>query len=140
MGIAARLRRDATQRTNIAFVLLALLGLLISSCEGTRSADLARGGDPGDPVARLVGTSPERLTQLLGEPNFSRNDGPAAMWRYDSADCFLDVFFYREASGLRVNHVEARPRAAAAGAVPAAATPNACYGRVAAARRPRPVG
>ncbi len=140
MGIAERLRRNATQRTNIAFVLLATVGLVISSCEGMRSADLARGGDPGDPVARLVGTSPERLTQVLGRPDFSRNDGPAAMWRYDADDCFLDVFFYREASGLRVNHVEARPRAATASAAPATATPNACYGRVAATRRARPVG
>lgn len=130
-------------RASLGFAVLATLGLVLSSCEGTRSADLTRGGDPGDPVARLVGTSPERLTQLLGRPDFSRNDGPAAMWRYDADDCFLDVFFYREQAGLRVNHVEARPRVPAGPASVAsagAAAPTACYGRVAATRRARPVG
>jgi hypothetical protein len=134
-------KRDHTRQLNLAFALLATVGLVISSCEGTRSADLARGGDPGDPLARLVGTSPERMREILGAPAFARTDGPAEMWRYDSDECFLTVFFYREQGSLRVNHVEARARGAAPGQqVASSVAPNACYERVAAARRARPVG
>jgi hypothetical protein len=142
--IGGKAGRDAMRRTNLAFALLATVGLVISSCEGTRSADLARGGDPVDPLARLVGTSPDRTREILGPPAFTRTDGPAEMWRYDADDCFLTVFFYRETAGLRVNHIEARPRggpgSGAAVAAAAEVSPNACYGRVAAARRARPVG
>ena len=133
-------KRDHTRQLNLAFALLATVGLVISSCEGTRQADLARGGDPGDPLARLVGTSPERMREILGAPAFARTDGPAEMWRYDGEDCFLTVFFYREQGSLRVNHVEARARSAAVGQAASAVPPNACYERVAAARRARPVG
>jgi hypothetical protein len=134
-------KRDHTRQLNLAFVLLAAVGLVISSCEGTRSADRVRGGDPGDPLARLVGTSPERMREILGSPAFARTDGPAEMWRYDSDECFLTVFFYREEGALRVNHVEARARSAAPVQQPSSGmTTNACYERVAAARRARPVG
>ncbi|HEU0221718.1 MAG TPA: hypothetical protein VFR34_05840, partial [Paracoccaceae bacterium] len=118
-------RRDRTRRLNLAFVLLASIGLVVSSCEGTRSADRMRGGDPGDPLARLVGTSPERMREILGPPAFARTDGPAEMWRYDGDECFLTVFFYREQGALRVNHVEARARSAAPGQqVAASVTPG----------------
>ena len=134
-------RRDHTRQLNLAFALLATVGLVVSSCEGTRSTDRMRGGDPGDPLARLVGTSPERMREILGNPAFARTDGPAEMWRYDGDDCFLTVFFYREQGALRVNHVEARGRSATSGQPPASGvTSNACYERVAAARRARPVG
>jgi hypothetical protein len=134
-------RRDHTRRLNLAFAMLATVGLAVSSCEGTRSVDRARGGDPGDPLARLVGTSPDRMRELLGAPAFARTDGPAEMWRYDADECFLTVFFYREDSGLRVNHVEARGRSTAPSQAPVSdVTTNACYERVAAARRARPVG
>ena len=74
-------RRDHTRQLNLAFALLATVGLVVSSCEGTRSTDRMRGGDPGDPLARLVGTSPERMREILGNPAFARTDGPAEMWR-----------------------------------------------------------
>jgi hypothetical protein len=134
-------KRDHTRQLNLAFALLATVALVISSCEGTRSVDRARGGDPGTPLAQLVGTSPERMRELLGAPAFARTDGPAEMWRYDADECFLTVFFYREPSGLRVNHVEARGRTTAPGQTPPTdVATNACYDRVAAARRTRPVG
>jgi len=138
---AGTAERQRGRPLNLAFVLLAALGLVISSCEGTRSADRIRGGDPGDPLARLVGTSPERMREILGPPAFARTDGPAEMWRYDSDACFLTVFFYREQGALRVNHVEARSRTAGAGQQAAASVPaETCYERVVAARRNRPVG
>ena len=39
-----------------------------------------------------------------------RRDGAAEIWRYSVDDCHVDLFLYREESGTRVQHIEARPR------------------------------
>jgi hypothetical protein len=60
----------------------------------------------------LLGLSADRLTTLIGPPDFTRNDGPAEIWQFRNSQCILDVFLYRELSGVgyRVEHVESRDR------------------------------
>jgi hypothetical protein len=57
----------------------------------------------------LVGLGRDALVARLGPASFVRRDGPAEVWRYRTADCFFEVFLYRDAqSGQRVAHVDAR--------------------------------
>ncbi|HEX6977876.1 MAG TPA: hypothetical protein VF342_01125 [Alphaproteobacteria bacterium] len=80
---------------------------------------------------RLIGLSREHLQDLLGPAAFVRRDGPVQIWRYAAERCFLDVFLYREDTGLRVHHVDARSRDGSR------ITTAECYGRLLDARGPR---
>jgi len=62
--------------------------------------------------AMLVGLNARDLEGLLGRPRFVRRDGPAQIWQYGIETCTLNLFLFREASGLRVRHVEFRHPAA----------------------------
>ena len=59
---------------------------------------------------RLVGLPPLEVTALLGEPGFSRRDGPAELWQYRGESCVLDLFLHKDGPALRVTHVEVRGR------------------------------
>jgi hypothetical protein len=78
----------------------------------------------------LVGLGQAAVVSALGPANFTRRDGPAEIWRYDAQPCFLDVFFYREADGQRVNYVAARSQIANR-----TVTAEACYSAIVAERR-----
>ena len=71
---------------------------------------------PQPPVAaaantpQFIGLSASQLQQHLGPAGFVRRDGAAEIWRYSVDDCHVDLFLYRDESGPRVQHVEARPR------------------------------
>lgn len=57
----------------------------------------------------LLGLDGARVSQLLGPPDFRRQDKPAEIWQYRSADCVLDLFLYgKPGGGARVSHVEIR--------------------------------
>lgn len=58
----------------------------------------------------LVGLTGGEVSGLLGRPGFVRRDAPAEIWQYRGSDCVLDVFLYTEAGGIKVKHVELRPR------------------------------
>jgi hypothetical protein len=84
---------------------------------------------PPDDPRRLVGLKGESLIELLGDTVFVRRDGTAEIWRFAAETCFLDVFLYREPDGLRVAHVDARPRSGTQ-----RVTAQTCYTRIIAAR------
>jgi hypothetical protein len=88
------------------------LGVLISACAsppiaGSSSASTAN--LPPD-VEHLRGLSAADLERLLGEPEFVRQEPPAVIWQYRSAECVLDLFLYRSADELRVAYAEAHDR------------------------------
>jgi hypothetical protein len=64
---------------------------------------------PAD-VEQLRGLPAPDIARLLGEPDFVREEPPAVIWQYRSADCVLDLFFYRGGDELRVAYAEARDR------------------------------
>jgi hypothetical protein len=97
-----------------------------------RAARLAGRPPPAEPLRdlpRLVGLSRELVVDLLGPAGFVRRDGPVQIWRYANDECFLDLFLYREGSGYRVHHAEARAKTTGEVAV------NTCYQRLVAERR-----
>lgn len=66
---------------------------------------------PPPTPANLIGLTPSRLVNALGEPDFRRTDRNAALWHYAGPDCFLDLYLYRKAQGdYAVSHVEFRSR------------------------------
>ncbi len=62
---------------------------------------------PPEPAA-LVGRSAEDIARAMGPPGFRRRDGPAQVWQYAGEGCLLDLFFYSDGVGFRVDHVEVR--------------------------------
>jgi hypothetical protein len=90
------------------------------------------------PVAELRGMTSEQVSQLLGVPQFQRNEAPVEFWQYRGDGCVLHVFLYRGHEGLRVQYAEVRSRAMAAGAAANRAlmgTPaDECLAKLAAAR------
>ncbi|HKX09569.1 MAG TPA: hypothetical protein VJN67_15325, partial [Stellaceae bacterium] len=59
---------------------------------------------------QLRGYPAADLARRLGEPDFVREEPPAVIWQYRSADCVLDLFLYRDGDELRVTYAEARDR------------------------------
>lgn len=89
------------------------------------------------PVAELRGMTSEQVSQLLGVPQFQRNEAPVEFWQYRGDGCVLHVFLYRGHEGLRVQYAEVRSRAMAAGSANRAmvGTPaDECLAKLAAAR------
>ncbi len=90
------------------------------------------------PVAELRGMTSEQVSQLLGTPQFQRNEAPVEFWQYRGDGCVLHVFLYRGHAGLRVQYAEVRSRAMAAGSAANHAvmgTPaDECLAKLAAAR------
>lgn len=84
----------------------------------------------------MMGSSPERVLEWLGEPELRRAEGPVAIWLYSGSACQLDILFYPTPEGLRAAHVQAR-----AGSL-AQRTETACLRDLAgqARRRPTPAG
>jgi hypothetical protein len=87
---------------------------------------------PPSEAQRLVGVKGDMLRSWMGEAVFVRRDGQAEIWRFAADNCYLDVFLYREPDGLRVAHVDARPRSGTQ-----RVTAQICYGRILAARPAR---
>lgn len=84
---------------------------------------------PPEDARRLIGLKGDALLAWMGDTVFVRRDGTAEIWRFAADICFLDVFLYRESDGLRVAHMDARPRNGTQ-----RITPQNCYGRIMAAR------
>ncbi len=81
---------------------------------------------------RLIGLSRDAVLQTLGRPIFMREDGPAQLWRYPWAECYLEVFLFRDQGIYQVTHAELRARQAPVGGV------GSCNDRGSAGRRARP--
>src|SRR5690242_16348879 len=50
----------------------------------------------------LTGLQPKEIIGLLGEPDLRRDEPPAQLWQYRTADCILNLFFYNDADGYRL--------------------------------------
>jgi hypothetical protein len=98
-----------------------LLGLGLGACAAPtavqQSATAVTAAAPIQPVAlrrpilpALTGLSAAEVVGLFGEPDFRRTEPPGELWQYRSADCALDLFLYRDPSGVRVVHSETRQR------------------------------
>ncbi len=61
-----------------------------------------------DDPARILGLSPNQLTEILGLPELTRREPPAEIWQYRGESCAFDVFLYEEAGSVRVTYLEAR--------------------------------
>jgi hypothetical protein len=64
---------------------------------------------------RLIGLNQPEVAQLLGEPQSRAEAPPATIWRYDSSNCALDVYFYLDlqSQAMRALHYEVRSHDAA---------------------------
>ena len=56
----------------------------------------------------LLGMTANRMTSLFGKPVFVRRDPPGEFWRYRSKMCALELYFYSDGEGQRVEHKEMR--------------------------------
>ncbi len=65
-----------------------------------------------DDPARVLGLSPDKLTEMLGRPDLTRREPPAEIWQYRGETCVFDVFLYEEAGSARVTYLEARDESA----------------------------
>jgi hypothetical protein len=61
-------------------------------------------------LGNLAGFAPSQVAALYGQPDFRRNDPPAEVWQYRSADCVLDLYFYSENGGEQLVFAQSRPR------------------------------
>jgi hypothetical protein len=64
------------------------------------------------PISQLNDMSRKEVTDLLGQPEFKRQDSPALIWQYQTEFCALDIFLYtlETNSKFQVNHFEVRSR------------------------------
>ncbi|HWE74928.1 MAG TPA: hypothetical protein VG328_17340 [Stellaceae bacterium] len=84
----------------------------------TPSSTASEGATPD--IKDLAGLRPADVLSILGKPDLKRTEPPAELWQYRAADCVLNLFFYDEAGGYRLSHVEAWQRTlASGGSVPA---------------------
>lgn len=88
--------------------------------------------EPIVPLAKFPGLSDGQVTGMLGSPQFRRQDAAAELWQYRGDGCVLHLFLYREKDGLRVRHVEVRPRTTPGAALNASAA-DACLAKLSAA-------
>jgi hypothetical protein len=71
-------------------------------------------GEPAD----FLNLPQANLRAMLGQPQFTRQDGVTEMWRYDGAQCRAFFFFYGPKGTETVRHVETLPAGAASAADP----------------------
>lgn len=85
------------------------LVLALAACASDDFADSA--ASPGSVrLGNLAGLAPAQVAALYGQPDFRRNDPPAEVWQYRSADCVLDLYFYSGAGGEQLVFAQSRPR------------------------------
>jgi len=82
-------------------------------------------GEPAD----FLNLPPANVRAMLGQPQFSRQDGATEMWRYDGAQCRAFVFFQGAKGSETVRHVETLP------AGPTSAADPLCLSALRGARR-----
>lgn len=70
-------------------------------------------------IKDLAGLKPADVISILGQPDLRRDEPPAELWQYRTADCVLNLFFYDRSGDYRLTHAEAWQRSLAGGSVPA---------------------
>lgn len=84
------------------------------------------------PLEKLPGLTGAQITEMLGKPQFLRQDNTAELWQYRGDACVLHLFLYRANDEWRVRHAEARPRAVSGEALKDEAA-QSCLAKLAAA-------
>lgn len=84
------------------------------------------------PLEKMAGLTGTQITDMLGKPQFLRQDNTAELWQYRGESCVLQLFLYRANDEWRVRHAEARPRAVAGEALTDEAA-QSCLAKLAAA-------
>lgn len=84
------------------------------------------------PLEQMRGLSGAQITEMLGKPQFLRQDNTAELWQYRGESCVLHLFLYRANDEWRVRHAEARPRAVSGEALTDEAA-ESCLAKLAAA-------
>ncbi len=84
------------------------LALTLAACAGGEFAGSAAPGAVR--LGDLAGLAPSQVAALYGQPDFRRNDPPAEVWQYRSADCVLDLYFYSGNDGEQLVFAQSRPR------------------------------
>ena len=75
--------------------------------------------------SELTGLHPPEILAMLGQPDLRRDEPPAEVWQYRTADCVVNLFFYQEQDGYRLIHAETWQRSLAIGAEPARCSDDA---------------
>ena len=123
---------SALPRQATGFAVVALAAGLLAACAApapTVSSTGAKSPIPATPTtpaaARipglrdLTGLRQPEILAMLGTPDLKRLEPPAELWQYRTADCVLNLFFYREQGGYRLVHAETWQRSLAGSALPA---------------------
>ena len=84
------------------------------------------------PLEKMAGLTGAQITEMLGKPQFLRQDSTAELWQYRGESCVLHLFLYRANDEWRVRHAEARPRAVSGEALKDEAA-QSCLAKLAAA-------
>ena len=111
-------RQGVERRLALAVVLTLAAGLAAcgSAPETARLPPEQHGGAaPGAPPAaaelkKLDGLSDRDVRRVLGDPDFRRQEPPAEIWQYRSAECVLDLFLYDDRGQYRVAYAETHDR------------------------------
>ncbi|HEY3918545.1 MAG TPA: hypothetical protein VGL83_12170 [Stellaceae bacterium] len=81
--------------------------------------DQAHAGGGALDIKDLAGLKPADIVSILGQPDLKRIEPPAELWQYRAADCVLNLFFYGDAGGYHLAHVETWQRTLGGGSAPA---------------------
>ena len=103
----------------IGIVAALALASALAACGGPAQTgrlppDQRGGAASGTPAAtelkRLDGLSDREVRGVLGEPDFRRDEPPAEIWQYRSAECVLDLYLYDDSGQYRVAYAETHDR------------------------------
>jgi len=104
----------------VSLLLATSLTLLVGACASAPPAAPVTQAPPDDvriaslanssEFTTLGGISSAAVKRLLGEPDLRRQEPPAEIWQYRSADCVLEVFLYRDQGQYRVAYAETHDR------------------------------
>ena len=62
------------------------------------------------PLDKMSGLTARQITEILGVPQFLRQDNLVELWQYRADSCVLHLFLYRNNNEWQVRHAELQPR------------------------------
>jgi len=112
-------KRKGIGRGIVVAAVFALVGGL-AACGGAPQTgrlppeqhDASESGAPATAteLKKLDGLSDKDVQRVLGDPDFRRDEPPAAIWQYRSAECVLDLYLYDDSGQYKVAYAETHDR------------------------------